>query len=112
TGFAAARFNFIQGGPWNMEDVLPIAHRIAEFGWHVQIYATPPQIADMAGMLQSLPGGILFEHISRIRDPYGADSEAFSTIMDLAEGGKTWVKLSAPYLEPDVLDNESGRFER
>jgi hypothetical protein len=40
----AARFNCIQGGSWKVEDVAPIARRIADFGWHVQVYARPSQI--------------------------------------------------------------------
>ena len=109
-GFVGARFNFIQGGPWKIEDVAPIARRVADFGWHVQIYAGPRQIADMAGLLQSLPTSIVFEHASRIRDPKGADSEAFSTISNLVERGRAWVKLSAPYLEADRKANQRAGF--
>lgn len=109
-GFVAVRFNFIQGGPWKIEDVAPIAHRVADFGWHVQIYARPSQVGDMAGLLQSLPTSIVIEHVARIRDPKGDDSAVFSTIVKLAERGRTWVKLSAPYLEPDTKANRSARF--
>jgi len=111
-GFVAARFNCIQGGPWKIEDMAPIARRIADFGWHVQIYAAPAQIVQMAGILQSLPTPILFEHAARIRDPNGEDAEAFSTILKLVDQGRAWVKLSAPYIEPDEKGNCSGRFAR
>lgn len=109
-GFVGARFNCIQGGPWKVEDIRPIAHRVADFGWHVQIYAAPGQIVEMAELLQSLPTSIVFEHVSRIRDPHGEDSAAFWTIVKLAERGKAWVKLSAPYLEPDTKVDRSARF--
>ncbi|MGE0800289.1 MAG: amidohydrolase family protein [Lautropia sp.] len=109
-GFVAARFNFIQGGPWKIEDVAPIAHRIADFGWHVQVYASPTLIAEMAGLLRSLPTPIVFEHAARIRDPEGRDRAAFSTIVELADRGRAWVKLSAPYLEPDATVGHGSRF--
>ena len=109
-GFVAARFNCIQGGPWTVEDIAPIAHRIAEFGWHMQVYAHPQQIVAMAGLLRSLPTDIVFEHMSHIREPGGDDAEAFSTIVALAEREKAWVKLASPYLEPDTRDGRSGRF--
>jgi predicted TIM-barrel fold metal-dependent hydrolase len=109
-GFVAVRFNCIQGGPWKIEDIAPIARRVADFGWHVQVYASPRQIADMAGLLHSLPTPIVIEHVARIRDPKGEDSGAFSTILKLAERGTTWVKLSAPYLEPDSKGNQRARF--
>jgi predicted TIM-barrel fold metal-dependent hydrolase len=109
-GFVGARFNFIQGGPWQLEDVAPIARRVADFGWHVQIYAAPHQVAAMAGLLQSLPTPVVLEHIGRIRDPHGKDAAAFSAILRLAERGRTWVKLSAPYLEPDAKGSQSDSF--
>jgi predicted TIM-barrel fold metal-dependent hydrolase len=109
-GFVGARFNCVQGGPWKVEDIAPIAHHIADFGWHVQVYARPSQIVDMAGLLQSLPTAIVFEHASRIRDPHGEDSDAFSTVVNLVERGRAWVKLSAPYIEPDTKAGRGGRF--
>lgn len=109
-GFVGARFNCVQGGPWQVADIAPIAQRVADFGWHVQIYARPSQIVAMAELLQSLPTAIVFEHASRIRDPHGEDSEAFSTVLKLVERGRAWVKLSAPYIEPDKKAGQSGRF--
>jgi predicted TIM-barrel fold metal-dependent hydrolase len=109
-GFVAVRFNCIQGGPWTIEDIAPIARRVADFRWHVQVYGRPRQITDMAGILQSLPTQVVIEHVGRIRDPKGEDAAAFSTIIKLAERGKTWVKLSAPYLEPDIKGERSARF--
>lgn len=109
-GFVAARFNCIQGGPWKVDDIGPIARRIADFGWHVQVYARPSLVVDMAALLQSLPTSIVIEHVARIRDPHGEDSAAFSTILKLAERGRTWVKLSSPYLEADTKGRQSARF--
>lgn len=111
-GFVAVRFNCVQGGPWKLEDIAPIARRVADFGWHVQIYAIPRLIADMAGLLQSLPTPLVIEHVARIRDPDGEDAEAFSTILKLAARGRTWVKLASPYLEPDTKGGRAGRFAR
>lgn len=111
-GFVAARFNCIQGGPWKTEDIAPIARRIADFDWHVQIYATPKQIAELAGLLHALPTPVVFEHVARIRDPHGEDQAAFRTILGLAQRDRAWVKLSAPYLEPDTRGDQAGRFAR
>lgn len=111
-GFVGARFNFIQGGPWRVEDILPITERMADFGWHAQIYCAPRHVTDFADLLQVLPTGIVFDHVARVRDPHGEDADAFSTILKLAERGKTWVKLSCPYLEPDVTATQSARFAK
>jgi predicted TIM-barrel fold metal-dependent hydrolase len=109
-GFVAARFNCIQGGPWKLEDIAPIAHRIAEFGWHVQVYASPRLIVAMTQILASLPVPLLVEHAGHIREPDGEDAEAFALVMKLVDGGKTWVKLSSPYLEPDARGERQDRF--
>jgi predicted TIM-barrel fold metal-dependent hydrolase len=109
-GFVAARFNCVQGGPWTLDDVAPIARLVADFGWHVQVYARPKQIVEMAPILHSLPTPIVFEHMSRIRDPRGEDAQAFATILKLADRGAAWVKLSAPYIEPDRKDGAGDRF--
>lgn len=111
-GFVAVRFNCVQGGPWKVEDIAPIARRVADFGWHIQVYAVPGQVVDMAGILDSVPTPIVFEHVSRIRDPRGEDAAAFSTILKLAERGNVWVKLASPYLEPDTKDSQGDRFAR
>ncbi|HEY4167539.1 MAG TPA: amidohydrolase family protein [Reyranella sp.] len=111
-GFVAARFNCVQGGAWKIEDIVPIGRRVADFGWHVQIYARPSQIVEMAGLLQSVPTPIVFEHISRMRDPQGEDAGAFATISKLVERGRAWVKLSSPYLEPDTKGSRGDRFAR
>jgi predicted TIM-barrel fold metal-dependent hydrolase len=111
-GFVAARFNCVQGGPWKAEDIAPIARRIADFGWHVQVYARPHQIVEMAAMLGSLPTPVVFEHMSRIRDPQGEDAQAFNTILKLADRGNAWVKLSAPYIEPDEKGGAGDRFAK
>lgn len=111
-GFVAARFNCVQGGPWKVEDIAPIAARIADFGWHVQVYARPAQVLELAPLLRTLPTPVLIEHAGRIRDPHGEDAPAFAAVLKLVERGDAWVKLSAPYIEPDTRDGRSGRFAR
>lgn len=109
-GFVAARFNFIQGGPWKVEDLPGIARRVADFGWHVQIYANPKLVVDMASLLWALPTAVVFEHVSEIRDPHGADAQAYRTIVELAERGRAWAKLSAPYLRAEAGSDQGRRF--
>lgn len=111
-GFVAARFNCVQGGPWTVDDIAPIARRIADFGWHVQVYGRPERIVELGGILRSLPTPVLIEHVGRIRDPHGEDAQAFTTVLDLVERGQTWVKLSAPYIEPDTKAGSSDRFAK
>jgi D-galactarolactone isomerase len=84
------------------EMVEPLAQRVAELGWHVQLHWTAEQIVDHAAMLARLPSRIVFDHLARLPLPAGVAHPAFSLIRHLAESGRVWVKLSGPYLDSIV----------
>lgn len=101
---------------WNPDDasttmdmVEPLAWRIADLGWHVQIHAMGDQIAAAAGMLAQLPCPIVFDHMGRLPSVQGPDHPAFAVICRLMAEKKAWVKLSGAYLNtiqgpPDYAD--------
>ena len=79
--------------------VEPLAHRVAELGWHVQLHWRADQIVPHADLLERLPCTIVFDHMGRLPQPEGAGHAAFGIISRLLERGRTWVKLSGPYLD-------------
>lgn len=91
---------------WNPDDAVvsldqlpPLAARLAEIGWHVQLHMSADQIAGAADLLRALPCTMVFDHMGRL--PPGPDATqhpAFALITDLAAEGRAWVKLSGPYL--------------
>lgn len=81
------------------EMVEPLAQRIAELGWHVQLHWTAAQIVEHQAMLARLPSAIVFDHLARLPMPDGASHPAFDIVRDLADSGRVWVKLSGPYLD-------------
>ncbi|MGQ7932928.1 amidohydrolase family protein [Paraburkholderia sp. D1E] len=83
----------------NFEMVEPLARRIAELGWHVQLHWTAAQIVEHRAMLARLPSTIVFDHLARLPMPDGASHPAFGIVRDLADSGRVWVKLSGPYLD-------------
>ncbi|WP_236873337.1 amidohydrolase family protein [Burkholderia sp. PAMC 26561] len=89
---AAVRFDMVE----------PLAQRIAELGWHVQLHWTAAQIVEHRAMLARLPSAIVFDHLARLPLPDGASHPAFNIVRDLAESGRVWVKLSGPYLDSCV----------
>jgi D-galactarolactone isomerase len=82
--------------------VEPLARRIAELGWHVQLHWTAAQIVEHRAMLARLPSAIVFDHLARLPLPGGASHEAFGIVRNLADSGRVWVKLSGPYLDSAV----------
>lgn len=81
------------------EMVEPLAARIAELGWHVQLHWTAQQIVEHEAMLQRLPATMVFDHLARLPLQDGVHHAAFDIVRDLADRGRAWIKLSGPYLD-------------
>ncbi|MBO9708262.1 MAG: amidohydrolase family protein [Caulobacter sp.] len=93
---------------WNPADafttldmVEPLARRIADLGWHVQIHALGDQIVDAADILSRLPCPIVFDHMGRLPPAQGPDHPAFVVISRLMAKEKAWVKLTGAYLNTE-----------
>jgi D-galactarolactone isomerase len=97
-GVCGVRFNLKLGGPLRPDDLLPVARRLASFGWHCQVNLGPAQLVGMAGLLRALPCRLVLDHLGQVPQPGGLGSAAFAAIRDLLDGGNTWVKLSGPYI--------------
>jgi D-galactarolactone isomerase len=81
------------------EMIEPLAARVRELGWHVQLHLRGEQLVEMAAMIQRLPGTIVIDHIARIPQPQGTHHEAFALVKRWLAEGRTWMKVSGPYLE-------------
>ena len=89
--------------------IAPLAPRVHEFGWHVQLHMRADQIVEVADLLGGLPCPIVFDHMGRLPQPTGAQHPAFAVICQLLEAGRAWVKLSGAYMDtkigpPDYAD--------
>jgi predicted TIM-barrel fold metal-dependent hydrolase len=109
------RFNLVQAGATTAEMLEPLAKRVHEYGWHVQLHLMPEQTVELAALLQRLPCPIVFDHMGRIQPPAQSQHPAFRVMRTLIERGNTWVKLSGAYMNtkagpPDYADvSELGR---
>lgn len=82
------------------------AQTIAEFGWHIQVYAAPEVVAPMAEQIDRLPVKLVLDHFAMIQASTSADDSCLQTILALLKAGNTYVKLSAPYrVSPAPLEN-------
>lgn len=75
----------------SIEMIEPLAQRVNELGWHVQIHMRADQIVAHAELLQRLAAPIVFDHLGRLPD---VEHAAFRVIRGLLDRGRTWVKLS------------------
>jgi D-galactarolactone isomerase len=85
----------------SIDMIEPLAGRVNELGWHVQIHMRPDQIADAADLWPRLPARIVFDHMGRLQGS-GTDHPAFAVIRGLIDKGRTWVKISGAYIESRV----------
>jgi len=96
-GGRGARFHMLPGGAVPWEELEDVAARVAAFGWHIQLQLNGRELPEREAMLARLPCPLVIDHVGRFTPPVTPDHEAFGTLMQLLDGGRCWVKLSAPY---------------
>jgi D-galactarolactone isomerase len=96
-GVVGARANLVQGIPLAPADVAPLARRMADLGWHMQIFASAALIAELAPVLRAAPCPVVFDHFAQLPLADCAAHPAWGVVMDLVQAGRGWVKLSSPY---------------
>lgn len=74
-----------------------IAARIAPLGWHVEVLAHVNEMEEWRDVLARLPADVVFGHYGYMPAAFGADHPAFRAFLARLEGGRWWVKLTAPY---------------
>ena len=97
-GVRGVRFNLGFPGVLTVASLPLLAPRLAALGWTCQINMRPQQIEDNADMLASLPGRLVFDHLAQVPQPGGVESAPYRIIRGLLDKGRTWVKLSGPYV--------------
>lgn len=86
----------------SIDMIEPLAARMNDLSWHVQLHMRGDQIADNEALLKRLPCPMVFDHMGRLPQPEGAGHPAFRVILDLVEAGRAWVKLSGAYLDTKI----------
>ena len=96
-GVRGVRFNQTLGAT-SLDDLEPLAERIAPLGWHIELLLPATLWPDIAPRLRALRVPVVFDHFGRLPHP-GAEHPGHRAILDLLETGRAWVKLSGAYLQ-------------
>ena len=96
-GFRGARCFMLKGGLLSWDDVDAIAARVAPFGWHVQLQLDGRDMPLYAARIARLPTEAVIDHNGKFLEPVPPSHPAFRALLALLDGGRCWVKLSAPY---------------
>ena len=104
-GIRGLRVNFFSPQSWGVttaEMLVTLADKVAALGWHIQVLARPGTLVELAPVLRSLPVPLVIDHLGLMGSMDGTDGDAFASVRALLDGGRTWMKLSAPYIEADA----------
>ncbi len=95
-GFRGVRFNFMQHlhRAASIEEVMTLAPRLAEIGWHLQIHMEGALIESMAPQLARSPVPVVIDHIGRVDAGAGLEQAPFRRLLRLMEDARFWVKVS------------------
>jgi len=82
----------------SFEDCAPLAERVKDMGWNMQLHMGARQIAQQAAVIRKLPCRVVFDHMGRLDPEMGVKDPAYSFMLEMIDRGNAWVKLSGPYL--------------
>lgn len=82
-----------------------VTARVAPRGWHVQVWASLSLLARCAGLLGTLPVPLVFDHHAGAHATRGVPEHELEPVMALVQGGRAYVKLSAPYRCSSAADH-------
>ncbi|MEJ7686028.1 MAG: amidohydrolase family protein [Variovorax sp.] len=98
-GVRGVRFHMLPGGVLQWPELDPVVERVAPLGWHVQLQMNGNELPRHEARLRALPLDLVIDHVGKFLDPQPPrpQDEAFRSLLRLMDGGRCWVKLSAPY---------------
>lgn len=82
----------------SFEDCAPLAERVKDMGWNMQLHMSAQQIAQQADVIRKLPCRVVFDHMGRLNPAQGVKDPAYTFILEMIDRGNAYVKLSGPYL--------------
>jgi predicted TIM-barrel fold metal-dependent hydrolase len=99
-GARGIRLNIESTGNFSADDLAEQLQfwgvRLADIGWHIQVYAPMTWIAQCADVIAKLPVPVVLDHFALWMDADCASAQE-RTLLDLLATGNIYIKLSASY---------------
>ena len=98
-GVRGVRFNFVKRlvDFTPQDELLEIAGRIAQLGWHVVIYFEAVDLPELWDFFTALPTTVVVDHMGRPDVSLAVDGPQFALFEKfMRENGKVWSKVSCP----------------
>lgn len=100
-GFRGVRINLLRqdgksvaSGGMDLDALLALAPRLAERGWHAQLWIESGDLAELAPTLEALPLDYVIDHMGRTMADKGVDHPGFRALCERLKSGRWWCKLS------------------
>lgn len=100
-GFKGVRINLLRQdgkpvstGGMTLDDLKALAPRLAERGWHAQLWVETGDLQDLAPDLEKLPLDFVIDHQGRTMTDKGVGYRGFQWFCDRLKSGRYWCKLS------------------
>lgn len=92
-GAVGVRFNAVSGNGTPVEQLESLARRVADLGWHIQLYMKGDVLAALAPRLAQLPVPLVLDHMAGVDAAQGPDGGHLAAALRLMESGRVHVKL-------------------
>jgi D-galactarolactone isomerase len=96
-GVRGIRFHMMPGGLLTWDELPRMATQAAAFDWTINLQLDGRTLPDHIDRLRALPCKLVIDHVGKFLEPVETDHPGFRLLLDLLDGGRCWVKLSAPY---------------
>jgi predicted TIM-barrel fold metal-dependent hydrolase len=74
-----------------------LMRRAADLGWHVHLHDEGPRLARFIDPILAAGPRLVIDHFGRPNPTEVTESEEFRAVLRAVDGGRCWVKLSAPF---------------
>jgi predicted TIM-barrel fold metal-dependent hydrolase len=92
-GIRGTRFiTTVKGGP-SLDNLPDVTKKIAEFGWHVEMYVPRNLWRDLLPRVAALPVPVVFDHMGGHLADVDENDPDLQGMLRLLESGRCWVKL-------------------
>jgi len=92
-GIRGTRFiTTIKGGP-TIDNLPGVAAKVAEFGWHIEMYVPRKLWQGLFPVLAELPVPVVFDHMGGLPGNVDENDPDMKGLLKLLESGRCWVKL-------------------
>lgn len=84
-------------GTLPLDALMPLAERIAAFGWHMEFLMHVDEFPDLDHRFAAFPIDIVLGHLGYMRTDKGINAPGFQALLRAVTNGRCWVKLTGPY---------------